>query len=215
MMQQNKFVLFILIILTIYSDSFIAEAYDNNFVHQIINGNAAQQSIKFQNTIKNYGFKNIYDVVNKKEIWQWFYDGAKLEDETVCRSRNHFHDPLKSWDKAGFNNLAINTLCASPLFKDRFWVDSSIIWSQKKSDNLYSWVKAREYYYKALTIQSKEAREANLAQSFRAVGQVMHLLADASVPEHVRNDLHVFPLNEKTEIIGPSLKGGYPWYTYL
>ncbi len=190
---------YIFSILIIFIQSFIsiANAYDNNFVHQIINGNAAQQSTEFQRTIKNYGFKDIYDSVNKKEIWQWFYDGAKLEDETVCRSRNHFHDPLKSWDKAGLNNIAINSFCFS--FSEDFSVDSSLIWAQKQpgllfTKNFWSWLKARAYYYDALTKSNKDEREIFFAQTFRALGQVMHLIADSSVPAHVRNDIHVFPL---------------------
>ncbi len=192
--QQN--IVFILITLIIQCCISIAEAYDNNFVHQMINGNAVQQSIKFQQTIKNVGFKDIYDSVNKKEIWQWFYDGAKLEDETVCRSRNHFHDSLKSWDSAGLNNIAINTLCVG--VGENFRVNSSIVWAQKQpgllfTKNFWSWPRAREYYYNALTKCEKGEREVFFAQTFRALGQVMHLLADSSVPAHVRNDIHVFP----------------------
>jgi hypothetical protein len=47
----------------------------------------------------------------------------------------------------------------------------------------------RAYFYQALTATTKTSATA-LASTFRAVGQVMHLVEDASVPAHVRNDAH-------------------------
>ncbi len=178
-------------------------SYDNEYVHQNININAAQQSEYFYNTMKRLGFKAITSrkllelYVADKKVKAWFEEGAKLEDETVCRSRNHFHDPLKPWDKAGLNNFFINTFCFG--IGEDFSVDSSIIWAQKQPEllstkNYWSWNKAREYYYKALTVNDKNTKEMYFAQTFRSLGQVMHLIADSSVPAHVRNDIHVFPL---------------------
>ena len=101
-----------LVIFIIQSNIYKASAYDNEFVHQMINGKAMQQSLNFQKNLNFFGFKDIYDSVNKKEIWQWFYDGARLEDETDCRSKFHFHDPTKSWDNAGLSNTVIDTYCS-------------------------------------------------------------------------------------------------------
>ena len=71
----------------------------------------------------------------------------------------------------------------------------------------WSWGKAREYYYMYLTGEGKDAngnavtltqeqREAAFANCFQAVGQIMHLLEDTSVPLHTQNDLHVFPITK-------------------
>jgi len=189
----------LLIILTlIFSSTTKSIAYDTDNVHPLINDNALLQS-----NVNNYfktqlGFVNgIKEVFKNKRITEWIKEGAKLEDETVCRSRNHFHDPLKPWDSAGLNNIAVNTFCFS--IGEDFSVDSSIIWAQKSpgssvTKNYWSWPKARSYYYKALTSSTKDEREQNFAFTFRALGQVMHLLSDSSVPAHVRNDIHVFPL---------------------
>lgn len=152
----------------------------------MINGKAMQQSLSFQNYLNVLGFKDIYDSVNKREIWQWFYDGAKLEDETNCRSKFHFHDPTKSWDTAGLSNAAIDTYCRDYTHR------SSLVWAQD-AGNLWTWQKARQYYYDALTNPDRNVREHNLAYTFRSLGQVMHLAADSSVPAHTRNDIHVFP----------------------
>ncbi|OPY88455.1 MAG: hypothetical protein A4E73_03365 [Syntrophaceae bacterium PtaU1.Bin231] len=52
-----------------------------------------------------------------------------------------------------------------------------------------SWHDAREYYYRALTDANPAARLLWFEKTFRALGQIMHLVEDAAVPEHVRNDL--------------------------
>jgi hypothetical protein len=55
----------------------------------------------------------------------------------------------------------------------------------------WSWSRTRNTYFSALTSTSPTAREMNFADVFRGLGQVMHLVQDMSVPEHVRNDGHV------------------------
>jgi hypothetical protein len=184
----------IFIVIAIIILNTISTAYDTDNIHPKINENAITQS-----TVDNYlkiqlGFINgIKEVFKNKEIKEWIKEGGKLEDETNCRSRNHFHDPLKPWDNAGLNNAAVNTYCM--LSGEKYSVSSSLIWAQNPfSDNLWSWTKARNYYYKALTSTIKDERDQNFAYTFRSLGQVMHLIADSSVPAHVRNDIHVFPL---------------------
>ncbi|MGD9853036.1 MAG: hypothetical protein AB7T38_17445 [Nitrospirales bacterium] len=59
-------------------------------------------------------------------------------------------------------------------------------------DQEWSWNDAREYYFKALTSETKAERDENWGKTFRALGQVMHLLQDSANPSHVRNDLHAF-----------------------
>lgn len=177
----------------------MVEAYDNEVVHQLINEKAANQSSSLLSELSTLGFSNGIDtIVHGKKIYRWFHEGARLEDETVCRSRNHFHDPLKSWDSAGLNNAAVNSACLILGFEN-FSVDSSVIWAQKESvnpwyNNLWSWPKARRPYYRALTSGDRKVKEQFFAEALRSLGQVMHLLADSSVPAHVRNDIHVFPL---------------------
>jgi hypothetical protein len=54
----------------------------------------------------------------------------------------------------------------------------------------WSWGDARRLYYQALIEPSADAREMLWADLFRTLGQIMHLVVDASVPEHTRNDPH-------------------------
>ncbi|MGH2362915.1 MAG: hypothetical protein ACRDGM_20500, partial [bacterium] len=66
---------------------------------------------------------------------------------------------------------------------------SSILWGQDANQG-FSWLNARKAYINALIAASPTEREKWFAETFRAIGQVMHLIADSSVPAHVRNDQH-------------------------
>lgn len=110
-------------------------------------------------------------------------DGGRSED-MVPRWINHFHDPVQPWNTAGL------------------WIpgsSSSVIWAQlaRGAQNslptlftgAYSWHDARAYYREALTGATAVVREEALSKTFRALGQVMHLVADVAVPNHSRNDI--------------------------
>ncbi len=110
----------------------------------------------------------------------WCGKGGEKEDSPASRTIYHFHDPTKELGIAGL------------LDSDQ----SAVRWAQQQSDNFlfggkYSWQDARLFYYNALTATSTENRDESLANAFRSIGQVMHLLQDMSVPEHVRDDPHI------------------------
>jgi len=68
------------------------------------------------------------------------------------------------------------------------------VWAQNQNQDAggkWSWHDARKYFYEGLTSVNKAARDASFAKTFRALGQLMHLIQDASVPSHTRNDIHV------------------------
>jgi hypothetical protein len=122
-------------------------------------------------------------------VQQWIDLGGDLEDQgwpilfNTGRFYNHFHDPLQPWNAAGLTFLGPN--------------ESSVRWMQNRDQGStgaaggnWSWHDARRMYYQALTEPDPAQREALLAATFRALGQIMHLVVDASVPEHVRNDEH-------------------------
>ncbi len=48
----------------------------------------------------------------------------------------------------------------------------------------------RGYFFEALTSVDKPDRDENFVQTFRGLGQLMHLVQDMSVPEHTRDDGH-------------------------
>jgi hypothetical protein len=165
-----------------------ASAYDSDMVHPAINEYASKESPNLISALKNIGLENnVNGVLKGEKVFRWFRKGGTLEDFPISRADNHFHDPLQPWSNAGLKDSLIGT--------------SSIIWAQNQSSNPpinggdRSWKRARLFYFNALVSASKSEREQNLADAFVSLGQVMHLLADSSVPAHVRNDIHVFPLN--------------------
>lgn len=119
-------------------------------------------------------------------VQEWIETGGEKEDE-VPRFRNHFHNPLKTpWSTAGLE------------FGGRF--ESSVRWMQgagqatdangEPADDNWSWQRARRAYYESLTESDSVRREVRGADLFRALGQIMHLVVDASNPEHARNTEH-------------------------
>ena len=158
-------------------------------------------------------FRSILSEVNNKRIWEWVREGGKKEDEPLyARSLNHFHDPLKTWDIAGFKSIN----------------QSSIIWSQDQGlfgslwGGNFSWKAAREYFYIALTgrdfsgtliAYTQGEKEKYFGKTFRGIGQVMHLVEDASVPAHTRNDAHLVGYHYE-KAVGKLMVNNDPVFTY-
>ncbi len=161
----------------------------NNYIadeNSIINGFSLDKYLK-----DNLGLKDgVKTTFNSLMIKKWISDGGKTEDKPTSwcapwwRPRNHFHNPI---DNSGFSGV----------WDTGFYSGiSAIEWALQpagsQSCGYYSWYDARSYYYTALTALDKSTRETNFAKTFRALGQVMHLVQDMSVPEHTRNDGHYF-----------------------
>jgi hypothetical protein len=116
-----------------------------------------------------------------KTVRQWLEYGGDKEDSPFLRSFNHFHDPTRTWDVAG--------LWEGDLGR------SSVVWAQTPDQpwGFYSWRDVRNYFYSALTSTAQNNSKQLFAKAFRGLGQLMHLVQDASVPLHTRNDIHIIP----------------------
>lgn len=171
-----------------------------------------------QNTLNSFSLdsylKNNLGLTNGKEeeftsdktrkVFEWVELGGEYEDIPAwylpyIRSLNHFHNPLT---EEGFRGDCLqSSLCVS-----------STVWAlmplgtQSSLTGNYSWDDVRAYYYTALTgrdysgniiAADKTQRDAYFAETFRGLGQLMHLIEDASVPAHTRNDFHYFYNYEK------------------
>ncbi len=142
-----------------------------------------------------------------KSIERWLRDGSQEEDHPIGRAANHFHNPLLSWDQSYCTDswiMDIWTRIADwrPLYSNITWATGYKTPTEKANmDSAYNpyvdppvpnnWDNARLYYYRALTRITPTGvygRDTALAQTFQALGQVMHLLQDMAVPAHVRND---------------------------
>ncbi len=117
--------------------------------------------------------------------------GASLEDNPLFRVVYHFHNPLRLWSTAGLRMGDIGLPFSS-----------SVTWSQQgqQSDptsdltlggGTWSWPFARHLYLKALSDADPPAREEAMAKMLRAIGHLIHLVQDATVPAHARNDPHL------------------------
>jgi hypothetical protein len=148
------------------------------------------------------------NIVKNRLVFQWLGYGGMQEDRPgsrsdyifsrPTRSMNHFHNPLKSWTEAGLDDYFLGHRTGH----------SQVLWAQSLYQDVggsWSWQDARRYFYIALTGKSfngivvaekPEDREVFFAKTFRGIGQLMHLVQDASVPEHVRNDIHIAPAYE-------------------
>jgi hypothetical protein len=103
----------------------------------------------------------------------WIGAGGDAEDASN-RFFRHFHDPLKTWQDAGL-----------PLY------DSSVHWMQRDDAvQGWSWQHTRRAFHAALVTANPTVRDEAWAAAFQGLGQVMHLVVDASVPEHTRGDPH-------------------------
>lgn len=140
---------------------------------------------------KNLGFtEGKEEEINGKKVYKWIVDGGRFEDKPpwtfpYLRSANHFHNPINDQGFSGIWDIRI--LLSG---------ESAILWSQKtigtqSPGGYYSWLDVRDYYYKALTSSTKSERDTNFAQTFRGMGQLMHLVQDMSVPDHARDDGHI------------------------
>jgi len=179
-----------------------ALSWDDETTHKQLSEYAANNSVLGKtkgNYLKNLGYDDALDTIFKwgieNSVRNWLQEGAELEDASdpffpvsgTTRSLNHFHNPIKPWNQAGLDDW-VSALHYTGI--------SSLLWAQDGTSQQnviggnWSWQKTREYYYFALTSTTDSLRQENFAKTFRGLGHQMHLLQDAAVPDHVRNDAH-------------------------
>ncbi len=191
-MRKNLLAYMLFLFMLVYNNAGYAlevethEAMNEYIASTILNGFSLSDYLN-----KNLGFtKGKEEEINGKKVYKWLRDGGYYEDKPAwtipyLRSVNHFHNPLLTWESAGLNDTVLGI---------NYTGQSSILWSQNSNQDLggkWSWYDARDYFYKGLTLTSKVERDSAMANTFRALGQLMHLIEDASVPAHVRKDIHL------------------------
>lgn len=147
-------------------------------------------------------------VKRKKSLVRWIIDGGFSADEPeILMELRHFYDP---------KNPATPWLTDTHGVAD--WVESyvtpereipeidAVSWAIDKDDHGddgaygvqdwisisqdYSWYDAKKYFKKALADESRD--NINYGKAWRAVGEIMHMIVDMTVPAHVRNDGHMW-----------------------
>jgi hypothetical protein len=140
---------------------------------------------------------------------EWMTFGSFHEDDIDApgdaggiRSVNHFYDPFT---KQGLSDWPFPNFAGVLGQNSFFWastaecpgIDIKIVgpWVlpiyNTGTYNVWSFPDARQYQWRGLTEADPNARSKGLANMFRALGQVVHLLQDASQPQHVRNEQHL------------------------
>jgi hypothetical protein len=166
--------------------------------HRAVNLRAAQVGMLDRRLKEDLGLPGgLAEIVNGQEAQLWIREGGAAEDEFLgeligafVRSRHHFHNPLLPWDQAGLN--ATSSRCPPFILVGQ----SSVRWAQNPDQGISgkaAWADARRAFDEALTRPEKsgrEGRDQRWADTFRILGQLMHLVADLAVPAHTRNDSH-------------------------
>ena len=205
-------------------------SYDDERTHRQLTQRTTDAST-FSSILKNHlGFPNgASSILNDRTIGWWLREGSYIEDTPTCRASNHFHNPLKPWDQAfmtddntplGFLIRQYCNLDGWP-YSDR---KSALSWGTgylspsgppiNRARQEMGWDHARKYYYAALTSLSKSDQDASFVKAFQALGQVLHLLQDMTVPAHVRNDFTSHLIFQGFESISPVtwLSNPYEYY---
>lgn len=187
-----------------------ASAYDDEKTHPDITEKAARTSILNNYLSSNLGFTEGLEKSFKYNnenltILKWLRKGSTAEDSPMCQASNHFHNPLKPWDQSYMTD--VNTALG---LVPQIWCYLTD-WPQSERKSLatwgtgylspapngtkiaiskqeWGWDNARSYYYLALTSAVNTDREKYFANTFQALGQVLHLIEDGAQPAHMRDD---------------------------
>src|SRR2546422_261501 len=141
----------------------------------------------------------------------WVPRGSRQEDVPDLRVFNHFHNPLLPPHEAGLRTTFLGLTIATG--------QSSLLWQQNPAQATYPvtllgfpfasggedrpWQRARREYLQALMGETTGERDQAFRETFLGLGHVIHLIQDATVPGHVRNDPHptlTFRLGQADEL---------------
>jgi hypothetical protein len=178
----------------------------DQIVHQAITANAAISAYAYSSAYSDFLNTIASDNFFVQNATNSMVGGSFDEDYTLKldqiggnRSLNHFYDPIR---KSGLNDWGWPTslFTQAPLGQNSFdWGSISNEpsvphgWpiNQLGTYNIWSWQNVRYYEWLGLTATYQSVRQTNLANMFRGIGQVMHLLQDTSQPQHVRDEQHL------------------------
>jgi hypothetical protein len=176
-MKSNFFVwVFCFMLVLLYQEGL--EAYSSAVHTQITARVIDLNTSKLDGYFKDVGFANgIREYINNKPVRWWIEEGSVSEDTAmpiVALPTSHYHNPYtnKGFSVGGITGESAYDRANNPV-------------------NLWSWKNARDILYKGLTSTTRFEREIFLAHSFKALGHLMHLIQDMSVPAHTRDDMHV------------------------
>jgi|GEM_PF-3520629 len=158
------------------------------------------------------GLLSIREELREMTVAEWLAHGGMSADEPeLPASFRHFYDPLRL-AKVAYLTDHIDDLLEFGWGLGKAAVPSSLPdqenpkvdarwWAIDHPDNPWTFAKAIEYFRAALARQQRLSdgdlgkpigTNPDYARAWRAVGETMHLMADMTVPAHVRNDSHPY-----------------------
>jgi hypothetical protein len=141
-------------------------------------------------------------VQRTKSLKQWIIDGGYSADEPeATMALAHFYDPKAAagqrylTDQQFLVNFVshYNSEYANPGIDAVQWAFHGENWGTA-FDQKYSWANGKDYLTQALA--SLDAGNVSYGKAWRSLGETMHLVADMTVPAHVRNDGHAKALGD-------------------
>ena len=197
--------------------------FDNTLTHRLITSAAIRSSALEKTLAEELGLPlgaqtwlrmSAFDT---KAVGEWLREGSYQEDRPNCRADNHFHNPLLPFDRAGVTDYSARyplfSGACNVVYPEYATIHSSATWGARflsptqkgpGTGNGFDWDQAREMYLGSLILPEPEVREMELALTFRALGQVLHLVQDLAVPAHVRDDFD-------SHVMGPIRAGAPMW----
>jgi hypothetical protein len=145
------------------------------------------------------------EVKRQMTMEEWIVQGGYSADEPEWpMALVHFYDPKnpsKAWltDQQAVVEILghFNSQIRNPEIDAVEWAmgdkDTSEFGDYFKQD--YSWKNGKDYF--KLALASTDPNNENYGKAWRSVGETMHLMADMTVPAHVRNDGHASALRDK------------------
>jgi len=133
-----------------------------------------------------------------KALKDWIIDGGWSADEPEWpMALVHFYDPInkaKPWlTDQQFVTIHLgkyDSTISNPETDAVRWTFDELNLEHflDKFEQEFEWPQAKRYFQQALA--SKDPLNENYGKAWRAVGDIMHMVADMTVPAHVRNDGH-------------------------
>ena len=136
---------------------------------------------------KLFNFEKPEQKLSAQEI-SWIMKGSIREDEPP-RWINHFYDPIhqEGWKGRHFGNLSEDEGYQKGVDVAPKPAIASIDWATNQE---YQSAYGKQYGNQTWQKAIKSYIDGDKKSAFIALGHILHLIQDASVPDHTRNDTH-------------------------
>ena len=199
MRYKTLLILFLILGILFFFNQSNVFAYDDKTTHPAL----TDEIVDFY----NLSFPNNQLTPQQKE---WVVEGSILED-TPPRWINHFYDPINkigwSGEYAGvYDKETVQIVSENLIAPYGITPVSSLEWLHNEQ------LQAQYGFYKGAKTWERgilEMIKGNEEDGYKILGYILHLIEDASVPDHTRNDTHAH------ELEGVTGDYGSPYEEYL